>query len=138
MLGRETLELSLTSSKTDPFCQGVTITVANADDSDCPVASMRWLLQRFPSSNSSPLFNVGNGFTRQYVNNALKESLGNLGYSGNYAGHSFRRGAATWAKEAGLTDQEIQLLGRWRLDSYRLYIDTNPSQILNASKRLQR
>ena len=138
MLLNEKLELSLPSSKTDPFRQGVLITVAASLDSGCPVASMRRLLNRFPAANNTPLFNAGSGFSRQLVTNMLRNTLHSLGYKGNYAGHSFRRGAATWAKEMGLTDEEIQILGRWKSYSHRLYIETNSSRILNASKRLQR
>ena len=39
------------------------------------------------------------------------------------------------AREAGLTDEEIQLHGRWNSDSYRLYIDTSTAHIFNASRR---
>ncbi|KAJ6536092.1 hypothetical protein B0H19DRAFT_914985, partial [Mycena capillaripes] len=40
-----------------------------------------------------------------------------------FAGHSFHRGAANEAAAAGYSDYEIQLLGRWRSDSYKLYIE---------------
>ncbi|KAI0820425.1 hypothetical protein BC628DRAFT_1276145, partial [Trametes gibbosa] len=43
--------------------------------------------------------------------------------SSKYSGHSFRRGAATSAAAVGYADHEIQLLGRWRSDAYKLYID---------------
>lgn len=53
-----------------------------------------------------------------------------------FSGHSFRRGAATAAAEAGFTEYEIQLLGRWRSDAYKLYIESSRSRILNLSTRL--
>ncbi len=131
------VELSLPASKTDPFRQGVTILVAGADDDACPVASLQNLFERFPSPRHAPLFDMGTGFSRQWVTQMLRNILAALGIAGNYSGHSFRRGAATSARDAGLTEDRIMLLGRWRSDSYKLYIETHPQHILAASRRLQ-
>ena len=57
-------------------------------------------------------------FTRNFVTKALRDVLKDKGYQGNYSGHSFRRGAATSAKNAGLNEDEIKLLGRWESDAY--------------------
>ena len=54
---------------------------------------------------------------------------------GHYLGHSFRRGAATSAREAGLTEDEIMLLGRWNSDSQRRYIVTHHSRVIAMSRR---
>jgi hypothetical protein len=54
----------------------------------------------------------------------------------NFAGHSFRRGAASQAAAAGCADHEIQLLGRWRSDAYKLYIDMDIRRLLHVSKLL--
>jgi hypothetical protein len=40
-----------------------------------------------------------------------------------YAGHSFRRGAATWAASQGIDADTIKLLGCWTSDCYRRYVD---------------
>ena len=140
LLHPDHLQLSLPSSKTDTFRAGVTLTIAAAFDEACAVSSIRNLFTRFPHPQNSPLFDLGptTPFTRQLVTETLRSCLRTLGYMGNYSGHSFRRGAATSAREAGLTDEEIQLLGRWKSDSYRLYIDTSTAHILNASRRHQR
>ena len=53
-----------------------------------------------------------------------------------FSGHSFRQGAATTVAEAGFTEYEIQMLGRWRSDAYKLYIESSRSRILNLSARL--
>ena len=58
------------------------------------------------------------------------------GVFGRYTGHSFRRGAASSAAAAGYSDYEIQLLGRWRSDAYRLYIDVPHDCLLHLSTRL--
>lgn len=132
------MELTLPSSKTDPFRRGITLSIAAANDAACPIRSLRNLFTRFPAGMASPLFHPGKAFTRQYVTTALKDTLRSFGHAGHYSGHSFRRGAATSARDAGLSDDEIQLLGRWKSDSYRLYIETHPAYILAASRRLQR
>ena len=131
------LEFSLPSSKTDPFRRGVTITVAAANDDACAIRSLRHLFTAFPAAATDPLFFPGKPFTRYLVTNELRKILRQLGLEGHYSGHSFRRGAATSARESGLAEHEIQLLGRWKSDSYKLYIVANPTYILNASRRHQ-
>lgn len=42
------------------------------------------------------------------------------------------------AQEASLADEEIQLLGPWKSDSYQLYIDISAAYIFNALQRHQR
>ena len=39
-----------------------------------------------------------------------------------YAGHSFRRGGATWAFSQNISVGQIKLLGRWTSDAYAAYI----------------
>jgi integrase len=54
----------------------------------------------------------------------LRHYLGRLGLaSGQYAGHSFRRGGATLALQAGIPGDIIMQLGDWKSDAYRLYLD---------------
>ena len=103
LLSEDRLQLSLPASKTDPFRQGVTLTIAATG-----------------------------------VTDSLRQTLKELVFSGNYSGHSFRRGVATSARETGLSDAEIQLLGRWKSDAYKLYIQANPARIWIVSKRHQK
>ncbi|KAF6238651.1 hypothetical protein HO173_003157 [Letharia columbiana] len=58
------MELSLPSSKTDPFRRGITLSIAAANNDAYPIRSLRNLFTRFPVSGSSPLFNPGKAFTR--------------------------------------------------------------------------
>ena len=136
-LHEDHLELTLPASKTDPFRRGITLKIAASGDEACPVQALRHLF-RWEAPPDSPLFQWEGAFTRQLVTNKLREILTLLGVKGHYSGHSFRRGAATSAREAGCSSEEIQLLGRWKSDSYRLYIVTHPAHILAASRRHQR
>ena len=106
------IELSLPASKTDPFRQGVTLTIAATGDEVCAVTALRRLFYDWPAPLSTPLFQIGGSFTRQRLTETLRETLVAVGINGHYTGHSFRRGAATSAREAGLSEDEIQLLGR--------------------------
>jgi hypothetical protein len=139
------LLLTLPTSKTDPFRQGITLTIAPASDPACPLAALRNLqdlrvrIAGGQFDSLQPLFVRANNqpFSRDYVVRCLRLCLAHHGISGHYSGHSFRRGAATSARLAGLTDHEIQLLGRWRSDAYKRYIEVHPDQLLGISRRLQ-
>jgi hypothetical protein len=60
--------------------------------------------------------------------------------SKDYAGHSFRRGGASWALEAGLSGDVIQILGDWKSDAYRGYLviplESKLSSVKQFSKNL--
>ena len=76
-------------------------------------------------------------FDRTHVVNKLRGLLTQAGITGHYSGHSFRQGAATWARQAGIPDDDIQLLGRWESNAYKCYIEVHPEYIHNVSRRLQ-
>jgi len=52
-------------------------------------------------------------------------------------GHSFRYGAAQHAKECGLTDEEVQKLGRWTSEAFRIYTGTSLSELLELNYKFQ-
>ena len=54
----------------------------------------------------------------------------------NYAGHSFRIGAATTAAAAGVDDSMIQTLGRWKSSAYLVYIRVPQERLVAISARL--
>ena len=137
-LSDDRLFLVIPSCKTDPFRRGVTLTISAASDEACAIKSLNNLFTRFPKANHHPLFsNLAGTFSRNYVTKKLQDGIRALGYERNYTGHSFRRGAATSARLAGLSEEEIQLLGRWKSNCYRLYVETYLDWIYNASRRHQ-
>jgi integrase len=134
------LVLHLPALKTDPFRKGVSITMAAAPGhASCPVAAIKRLFTELPCTGKAPLFEGLDGKPLHYnafvagVRTAL--TAAGINPSG-FAGHSFRRGAATEAAAAGYSDYEIQLLGRWRSDSYKLYIENSTTRILHLSCQL--
>ena len=52
------------------------------------------------------------------------------------SGHSFHQGAASSAAAASFNDYEIQQLGRWHSDSYKLYMDISQHRLLSLSSHL--
>ena len=137
-LFEDQLELMLPSSQNDPFCKRITLPIATAVDTASPVRSLCRLLTGFPSNSSDPFFNAGRPFTRYLVTEILGDNLKKLGYAGHSSGYLFRRGATMSAREAGVSKDKTMRLSRWKSDSYRLYIVTNPTYVLNATRRLQR
>ena len=141
--GEGYLELTLPASKTDPFRHGIQLTIAATKDTACPVKAMRHLISidthRPPHA---PLFCIGQQaqrpFTREHVVRTLRQLaiITGIGH-GAWNGHSFRRGAATWAAEIGIDDNQIQTLGRWRSDAYKAYIEYSEDERITLSKRFQ-
>lgn len=132
------LELDIPASKTDPFRKGVTLRIAAAGDAGCAIASLKRMLLIAPGRPTDPLFNTGEGaFNRKRITDVLRQKLRSLGHGDHYASHSFRRGAATEARNSGVPEAMIMLLGRWKSDAYLRYIEINPDLVLQASRRHQ-
>ena len=47
----------------------------------------------------------------------------------NFNTHSFRIGAATSAKQAGISDSHIEALGRWKSNAYLIYVCMSPQDL---------
>ena len=100
---------------------------------------MQQLLQNSSASPDSPLFEVAPGIPlqRDTFIQCVRSALSQAGFDPRlYAGHSFRRGGASSAAYAGFSDHQIQLLGRWRSDAYKLYIETDHTRLLQLSTLL--
>ena len=86
-----------------------------------------------------PLFVLSDNtmLTRRYFASALKDTIGKLNLdTHSYNTQSFRIGAATSAKQAGISDTHIKTLGRWQSDAYQRYIRTSPQELASLSKQL--
>ena len=109
------LQVVIKCSKTDPFRLGVTLYIGAMNTELCPVAAViDYMLAR--GSKDGPLFLWQNGcfLTRERFVQVVREAITAAGLeAANYAGHSFRIGAATTAAQCGLPDSTIKMLGRW-------------------------
>ena len=127
-------------SKTDPFRQGHTITIAKSSSPICSVMAMKdYLFQAQPTS-SQPLFTFiqpQQWLTQNNLTTELRSILQHCGLPAhNFYSHSFRIGAATTAAKAGLPPWLIKVLGRWSSDCYERYIRTPKSTILEVPRLL--
>lgn len=90
----------------------------------CPVWAMtNYLSQR--GRQPGPLFILPGGFpvSKSFFQENLQRSLSWAGLSStSYKGHSFRIGAASTAALQGLSDEEIQRMGRWKSQAFKKYI----------------
>jgi hypothetical protein len=141
------LLVTLPASKSDYYREGVTITLASAPDQACPVQAMIDLFQLCPTyGGNNPLFarwpenqwDTREAFTREFVTTSLRRLLTQAGVNpDNYSGHSFRKGAATDARTAGLSEEEIKTLGRWKSNAWKLYVTQHPEYRLQVAQRFR-
>jgi hypothetical protein len=133
--------IHLPKSKTDQIGQGTNLTLSFANDASCPVQALRRLFKKYPRPNSDPLFSRSIGpFNKRWFSENITSSLFKAGVpnSSKYSGHSFRRGAANTAVEAGLSLNEVKTLGRWQSDAAIAYLTTKSTDKLKfaINKRL--
>ena len=117
-------------SKTDPFRKGQTIVIGRANSNLCPISAMlAYLESRPPIPNSRPLFifQFGSFLTRGRFTSETRLLLSKGGLnSSEFAGQSFRIGAATTAASTNLPPWLIKVLGRWSSDCFERYTKTPP------------
>jgi integrase len=129
-------QLHLKRSKADRNHEGVNIILAATNDPACPVEALRRLFLLDPKPSHAPLFAfTSKPFSAPAFQAALLTKMTSLGLNtSGIKGHSFRKGAAQHAHNAGILHDQIQALGRWSSDAFRLYFST-PSSILYAWNR---
>ena len=67
--------------------------------------------------------------THQIFYSVLSGVLSHIGHDPSwYITHSFRTGAATTAKDVGILDTHIKMLGRWESSAYQLYVRISSHQ----------
>ena len=101
------------------------------------VALLAYLAAR--GSREGPLFQHSDGrpLTKAAFVDQVRKTLALAGVvERNYAGHSFRIGAATTAAVTGVDDSMIQTLGRWKSSAYLVYTRVLRERLAAISARL--
>ena len=132
------IQVTIKASKTDPFRLGVKLYLRSTGGEICPVAAiLEYMVAR--GKHSGPLFiwEDGKYLTRETYMTSVRSALTAAGYNAlDYAGHSFRIGAATTAAQRGIQDSMIKTLGQWESSAYTRYICTAPEVLWKVSKTL--
>ena len=131
------LRIRLKRTKTQQF-KAVDIYLGRTNDDLCPVAALlAYIAVRGMSAGPLFFFQDGRYLTKESFISWVRSALDTLGInSAEYAGHSFRIGAATTAAEQGIEDSVIKMLGRWESSAYQVYIQTSRELLAAMSKRL--
>jgi len=135
-----TISLLIKQSKTDQERKGVTVIIGKTGDDICPVSALLSYLA-LRGNRPGPLFQWEDGSPLskpKFVKEVRAALTAAKLPAHNFAGHSFRRGAATTAAMVGIQDSTIQTLGRWKSSAYLLYIKTHPNKLAQISPVLSK
>ena len=120
------VQFHLKVSKCDQFGAGSDVIVGHAESPLCPVtAILKYIELRGDSPGPFFIDSSHKALSKQRFVKHIRETLNSIGLQQDqYAGHSFRIGAATTAAAAGVQDSTIQTLGRWHSAAFLQYIRT--------------
>ncbi|XP_057211677.1 uncharacterized protein LOC130567514 [Triplophysa rosa] len=142
VLDSETISYFLKQSKMDQTRKGYTIYIFNLQSQIQPYQTLLAYLQFRKSqakSPSDPLFVDDSNrpdtpfwFQKHLKSVLLQSSIP----AGHFSSHSFRIGAATTAAQKGLSQSQIQALGRWTSEAFKSYIRSDRTLIREAHRTL--
>jgi hypothetical protein len=116
----------LAASKTDIWRVGVHVHILANGSSTCPVRALDAMLKNRDTTDlDAPLFSFDgiHPVTRTQLLKGMKIWLDKAGLNpDHYSGHSLRKGGAQSLYEAGVSDSQIMILGRWRSACFKLYV----------------
>ena len=134
----KSIRIHLKRSKCDQFRAGVDIHLGRTTSPLCPVtAVLAYMASR--QDTPGPFFRDRRGrpLTKATFVQKVRHALSQLGLPAEqFAGHSFRIGAATAAAKVGLEDSVIQAQGRWSSAAFLLYIRTPREHLTQFTARL--
>lgn len=129
------LKIVLKFSKTDQLGKGAEVYLGRTGCTLCPVAaSLAYMAVRGDQPGQFFRFRSGQALTKAKFVQEVRSVLRRAGLPcDEFAGHSFRIGAATAAAKAGLEDSMIQTLGRWSSAAFLTYIRTPRESLAGVS-----
>ena len=127
----EGLLLTLLQTKTIQFGRRrLHIPLLRCDSILCPVVAFQKYLSLLPNPSGIPAFVfVQDGDIKWLTKDIFIRSfrdmakVAQINDAALFTGHSFRRGGATWAFQAGLPGELIQICGDWASDAYKQYLE---------------
>ena len=134
------VRVHLKRSKCDQFGAGADIILGRTGLPLCPVVAILKFIE-IRGSSAGPFFRGSDAqpVLKAWFVEQLRGILAAVGLPQlEYAGHSFRIGAATTAALAGVEDSTIQTLGRWHSAAYLQYIRMPSERLANLSSVLAR
>lgn len=102
------------------------------------------MIREFPCVNASPAFIIKvdgrkKPVTYNMLQRKIKTAIASIGLDpSGFSSHSFRRGGATWAFQCGVPSELIQILGDWKSDAYKTYLNYNIFDKLLVSAKMAR
>lgn len=132
------VQIHLKRSKCDQFGAGSDIVVGVTGKTLCPVTAIVSYIEA-RGTNPGPFFldSSGQMVLKPWFISRIRDVLTTIGIpSHQYAGHSFRIGAATTAAMVGIEDSTIQTLGRWHSAAFLRYIRTPKERLASLSATL--
>ena len=131
-------QITLKQSKGDQFRKGAQIYLRRTSHAVCPVhALVQYLARQGGTPGPLFLFSDNKSLTKASFSAALNRALKGLQMDpSQFNTHSFRIGAATSAKQAGVSDSHLRVLGRWNSDVYLKYVRLSPQDLAGLSKSL--
>ena len=134
----EHMSVRIKISKTGPFRSGQTIVIGKTDQRVCPVLAMTNYLSYW-GTTTGPLFQYLSGapLTKAGLTSETRQLLSKSGFQpSQYAGHSYRIGAATNSASVGLPPWLIKTLGRWSSACYERYVQCPHCLLSGVSRQL--
>lgn len=111
-----------------------------------PLCPTQALFNAYHLSEGAPwegpafVFREGGGFTTltpDHIVSAVRHALTLVGVESQaYAGHSFRRGGATWAYECNVPIKTIRQLGEWASSAYTKYVLPTDTALRGATDQM--
>ena len=134
----QVVRITLKQSKTDQFRQGAYVHLGKTSHQVCPVeALVHYLARKGGKPESLFILPSNTPLTRARFSTALNKAFQELQMDPcNFNTHSFRIGAATSAKQAGISDYHLKALGRWKSSAYLKYVRLSPQDLANLYKTL--
>ncbi|XP_069838462.1 uncharacterized protein [Dendropsophus ebraccatus] len=123
VVANDVLRIRVRSSKTDQFGRGAWLPIRQVQGSLCPVQQVSDYLALRPAGSHFFVHVDSTPVTQFQFLSVFRRCLSAVGAPPDqFATHSFRIGAATEAARAGLSEAEVQRIGRWRSACFAGYI----------------